>query len=185
VWFTIGNSRLARGEASEALSAFKRADSHGAFPHWDDFLMLYQAKALLGMQQTPAATSLLTTLVARPANSPWRSPALALLGSGKLQEGHTRQAFAFLREAVESNNTDYLWRADAEANLGLAYLAVGDEVNGLRSLHTASDRFTASRDLHGLLQCLENEMRYLHDVGRTEDGRHVQERIRECESRVR
>jgi tetratricopeptide (TPR) repeat protein len=181
VWYTIGNARLTRAEASEALTAFKRADSHGAFPQWDDFLTLHQAKALLAMQQTPAATSLLTTLVGRPSDSPWRSSALALLGSGKLQEGHTQQAFAFLREAVESGNADFIWRADAEANLGLAYLMAGDEGNGIRLLHGAQVRFAAARDLHGLLQCLENEASYLQSLGKTEDTRRVRERIQQLE----
>jgi tetratricopeptide (TPR) repeat protein len=183
VWFMIGDVRLQRGEASLALSAFQRANSLGAFPVWDDFLGLCQAKALFAVEQAPAATSLLTTLADRPADSPWRLPALALLGSGKLQQGHTQQAFAFLREAVENAHTDFFGRADAEANLGLAYLMRSDETNGLRWLHNAQQRFVMVRNHAGLWQCLENEAKYLEQTGNTQDANRVRQRLGEAQWR--
>lgn len=183
VWFHIGNARLERSEPALALPAFKHADSHGAFPVWDDFLSLYQAKALLAMRQTPAATSLLTALTNRGADCPWRLPALALLGSGKLQEGHTQQAHAFLQEAVETSQADFVCRADAEANLGLTLLATGDEPNGLRWLHDAQKRFEAMHDRDGLEQCLQNEANYLAQFNKVDDANKVRQKVRELEVR--
>jgi tetratricopeptide (TPR) repeat protein len=184
VWLTIGKARLARAEVPEALTAFKRADSHGAFPVWDDFLALHQAKALLALQQTPAATSVLTPLVGKEPASPWRAPALALLGAGKLQDGHTQQALAFLCEAVKPANADYTWRADAEANLGLVYLITGNETEGLHALHDAQAHFLATRDIGGAVQCLENEAAYLQQTGKADTERQVRLHIQECESSV-
>lgn len=181
VWLHIGNARLERAEAALALPAFKHADSHGAFPSWDEFLSLHQAKALLAMHQTPAATTLLTALTSR-ADCPWRLPALALLGSGKLQEGHTHQAHAFLKEAVETSNADFACRADAEANLGLTLLATGDQPNGLRWLHNAQQRFETTHDRAGLRQCLENEANYLAQFNKMDDASKVRQKMRELES---
>ncbi len=184
VWYAIGNARLNRAETSEALTAFKRADSQGAFPLWDDFLVLHQAKALLAMQQTPAATSLLTALVGRTPASPWRSSALALLGSGKLEEENTQQALAFLREAIETGSSDTFWRADAEANLGLVYLMTGDEAKGLRYLHASQERFIANRNVVGAIQCLENEARYVQHLGKTDADQRIRRRVQELEAAI-
>jgi tetratricopeptide (TPR) repeat protein len=178
--FAIGEVRLRRSEASSALSAFNRADSQGTSPVWDEFIRLHQAKTLLVLEQAPAATSQLTVLT-QDAASVWRLPALALLGSGKLQQGHSRQAIAFLREACEKSDADFLWRADAEANLGLAYLMTGDEANGLRWLHQAQQRFIQIQDHAGLRQAIENEANYLELAGKTTDAQRVRQSMREMQ----
>ncbi len=179
VWFAVGNARLQRSEASAALSAFKRADSHGLFPPWDDFLSLYQARALLALEQAPAAVSLLTAVADRPNDLGWRLPALALLGSGKLHEGQTQQALVFLQQAVEKSTADFPYRAEAEADLGLAYLTVAKEAEGLYHLRAAQQRFQQEDQLALLLTSLENEVSYFDHAGRTDEGRPVQARIRE------
>jgi hypothetical protein len=50
-WFAIGAAQLERAEPAAALTSFKRGDSHGMFPAWDEFLALHQSKALLALGQ--------------------------------------------------------------------------------------------------------------------------------------
>ena len=53
---------------------------------------------------------------------------MATLGTTKLQAGSTKQGFNLLRRAVEEDETvDWPGRAGAEADLGLAYLLIGNE----------------------------------------------------------
>ncbi len=180
VWFVIGNGRLQRSEVADALTAFRRAECPQGFAEWNDFLKLHQAKALLALEQTPAAISLLTGFLNQPG-SPWRSSGLALLGAGKLQDGNTLQALAFLRESIPSSQADFLWRADAEANLGIAFLMTGNEAKGIEALHQAQERFGQTGRIGGLLLCLENEANYWQKNGRADEHRRVNERIRQIE----
>ena len=181
VWSSIGQGRIRASEGAEALSAFRRAASHNRSETWADFLSLQQAKALLMMEQSPTATSMLTVLVGKES-SPFRASALALLGAGKLHDGHTQQAVALLREAVGPSHSDLFWRAEAEANLGLALLVSGDDANGLRYLHSAQDRFHARGDLSSLVESLENELRYHESTGRSARAEDVRRRLQSAVS---
>jgi tetratricopeptide (TPR) repeat protein len=183
VWFAIGKARLDRSEAPQALAAFKRADSLGKLPEWDDFLALYQARALLAVEQAPAAIGVLNAVASRSAASPWRLSALALLGSVKLHEGHTQAALGFLRQAVEPSQADFFGRAEAEADLGIAYLSLGEEEPGLRWLRSAQERLQREGPIDMQLTCLDNEAAYLDRGGRAEQAGLVQSRIRDLQSR--
>jgi tetratricopeptide (TPR) repeat protein len=180
VWFAIGNARLERSEAAAALTDFKHADSHGRFADWDDFLCLYQAKALLAMGQAPSAASVLTGLVAR-AGSPWQRPALAILGSGKLQDGQAQQALVFLKQAVGASRDDFLFRSEAEADLGLAYLSVEDDVNGTSRLRSAQERFQSEGRVEMLLTSLDNEAEYQERAHRTEAAQQLRTRCHDLQ----
>jgi tetratricopeptide (TPR) repeat protein len=180
VWFAIGNARLQRSEGPAALTAFKHADSHGQFADWDDFLCLYQAKALLAMEQAAAGVGMLTALVGR-TDSPWHLPALAVLGSSKLQANQPQQAIAFLKQAVETSRDDFLFRPEAEADLGLAYLSLGDATNGLARLRAAQERFHAEGRVEMLLTCQENEAAYQDQAGHSELAREIRMRSQDTQ----
>lgn len=59
------------------------------------------------------------------------------------------------------------------ADLGLAYLTVGDEAKGLHWLHEAQQAFTARNEQTLLRQCRENEVRYLEHVGKRDAAAQV------------
>jgi hypothetical protein len=109
-------------------------------------------------------------------------PALAILGVVQIQRGYVPQGLAALRRAVETDApAGWPERADAEADLGLAYLLSGDEAAGLRWLHTAQHRFAAAGDDEALMYCLSNEARYLVHTGKQAEATALQERMRALE----
>jgi hypothetical protein len=63
----------------------------------------------------------------------------------KLQQGSAHEGFNLLRNAVEEGAAA-AWpaRAEAEADLGLAYLMIGDEASGRRWLQRPQQGFEAS-----------------------------------------
>lgn len=175
VQFLVGRGALRRGEAATALSSFQKAESMGRFPAWDDLTRLHQARALIGLGQLPAATTLLTGLVEKKA-SPWHRPALAILGAAKFQEGTIAQAQAYLEEALAASGA-FAGRAQAEADLGLVYLTLGRGDEGLQRLRTAQALFTEEGRLDLLLLALENEARYLEEAGRRQEAAERRSRL--------
>src|SRR5262249_45359400 len=99
--------------------------------------------------------------------------ALATIGACKLADGHAQQALAFLRKALDGSSDDFLGRADAEADLGLAMLSLGDESGGLAQLHSAREKWLEMRE--SLLLCLDNEIRYLEKTQQIEPARQRRE----------
>ncbi len=95
--------------------------------------------------------------------------------------------YAFLthfRDAVAAGRVgDFVCRADAEANLGLTLLAMGDQTNGLRWLHDAQKHFQAIQERIGLGQCLENEANYLAQLNKVDDADKVCQKLHTLESR--
>lgn len=158
VWAAIGAWRLDRAEGSDALAAFKRAETYSAAPDWRAWTHIQQAKALMQLEQMTAAASLLTPVIER-TDSRFRPVALAALGAGKFSDGHTHQARVFLEQALKSSS--FPGRASAEADLALVYLTLGDADRGLQLIHTAQAQFRANGDFDQLLASLENEMRFL------------------------
>lgn len=177
-WACLGAQRLARGESRSALVAFTRPDASEAAR---DFLMLGQARALAAVGQVQAARTLLGTLAARPSG-PVVRPAEALLGSLDLKLGAVERAVALLRKATDGGpEADWPNRASAEANLGLALLASGDEKEGLRWLRAAQQRFDAAKDVDGLVQALRNELRWAEKAGREDAAERARSRLAELE----
>ena len=103
---------------------------------------------------------------------------MATLGTAKLRAGGTKQGFNLLQRAVEEDESiDWPGRAEAEADLGLAYLLVGNEQHGLHWLHRAQARFE-SAGAHGhLVQSLENEMQYLRQAKKPKEAKAIQKRL--------
>jgi tetratricopeptide (TPR) repeat protein len=183
LWMHVGQWRLDRGEANAALIAFKRAESLAMDPTVQDQLQFWQAKALVELNQPVAAMTVLVRLTGN-TKGPFASPALAMLGALRLKEGNSQMALTLLQRAVEQNPaTDWPGRAEAVADLGLAYLLCGDEANGLRCLHEAQQQFAATHAMALLQQCLDNEARYLEQLGKREEAAGVRLRLRSVENR--
>lgn len=157
VWFYIGLCRHERGEAKAALSAFKRAESIHAEPAWRAWTQLHQAKAMVILEQSAAAVTLLAAL-AENSDPALRAAACATLGAVRLNEGAVQQALLFLRKALDG--ASFPGRAQVSADLGLAYLSTGDETQGLRWLHAAQDQFKGEHSTEHLILSLENEASY-------------------------
>src|SRR5262249_40753379 len=157
-WSGIGHFRLERGEGQGALVALKRAEGMTADAAMRGRLQIGEARALLELNQQAAAVGLLVRF-ANQTSSEVAAPALALLGAVKFQDKNVDQALVLLKRAVgQGSAEDWPGRAEAEADLGLAFLSVGNEVHGLAWLHSAQCRFEAVGDASLLIQCLTNEM---------------------------
>ncbi|MFN4258103.1 MAG: tetratricopeptide repeat protein [Gemmataceae bacterium] len=179
VWTCIGRCRLERQEHNAALLAFKHAEAWTLEEQDRDRLRLRQAQVFAQMKQREAALALLVQLVNRPQPS-ISCPALALMGAIKLEDGSIQQGLAFLRKAVEEQaSVDWPERGEAQANLGLAYLMIGDEATGLRWLHTAQERFMADKDEEHLRQCYQNEIAYLEQAGKRKQAHALRERLKQ------
>ncbi len=176
LWRAIGSARLARREAQAALLAFKRAETCCADRATAASLQLDEAKALIALDQTPAALALLAPLAGKP-DSPARRPAYALLGALKFRAGQVQQAVTMLKRAVEPDGKgDWPGLADAEADLGLAYLAGGEEEKGLRWLHSARARFEKAGDQASVAQTVENEAAYFEHTGKRDEATRLKEK---------
>jgi hypothetical protein len=177
LWTVIGHWRLARDESQAALVALKRAESMTASPLAAGRLQIAEARALVRLGQTAAATAVLINLAEQ--NDPQIArPAMALLGTLKLRQGVIQQGFNLLHAAVEQDPT-LAWpeRTQAEADLGLAYLIVGDESSGLRWLHEAQQSFESAGQREELVQSLENEAAYLDQVKKQDLAKEVRQRL--------
>jgi hypothetical protein len=177
VWAAIGHVRLARDEPQAALVALKRAESMTTHPLLAGRLRLAEAKALSRLGQSAAATAMLAGL-AGDSDASVSRPALAMLGSIKLQEGGTQQGYQFLRRAV-ADDPEATWpgRTEAEADLGLACLLLGDDPQGLRWLHSAQRQMEAQGDIEQLVQSLENEQEYLRRSDRKDAADAISQRL--------
>ena len=168
LWTAVGHWRLARDESQAALVALKRAESMSSDPYVANRLQLSEAKALNRLGQGSAATAILIHLASN-SNPLISHPAMAVLGTAKLQQGNAQQGFNLLRRAVEENgNIAWPERPEAEADLGLAYLMIGDEAAGLRWLHQAQQNFETAGQHEALRQCLENEAAFLEQAKKTD-----------------
>jgi hypothetical protein len=72
-------------------------------------------------------------------------------------------------------------RAEAEADLGLAYLLMGDEASGLRWLHSGQKGFEMARKDAELVQSLENEAEYLAQAKKCDQADALRQRVAKME----
>ncbi len=182
LWSCIGHWRLERGEPEAALVALKQAHTLATSPGDRQRLELAQAGALMALAQPTAATAVLIGL-SESSDDQIARPALAMLGTLRLEAGNTKQGYTFLRRALEEGDpVDWPNRAGAEADLGLAYLMLGNEQAGLRWLRGAQARFDAdgARDL--LLRSLENELAYMEQTKKRSEAKALRQRIDQLEA---
>ena len=177
LWANIGQWRLLRDEPQAALVALKRAESQTSDRLASGRLQLLQARALLRLGQTSAATAVLVQL-AGGSDPRLARPAQAVLGTARLTQGGTQQGVQLLRQAVEADpSLPWPERAEAEADLGLAHLLVGDEAAGLDWLHRAQDAFEAAAQYDALHQSLANELAYLERTDRKDQTQQTRQRL--------
>ena len=182
LWTNIGHWRLARDESQAALVALKRAESMTSDQLAANQLRLSQAKSLARLGQAPAASAMLIGLAGQSDKRVSR-PAMAMLGALKLQQGSTQQGFNLLHRAVEED-PGLVWpeHAQAEADLGLAYLLSGEEETGLKWLHNAQKGFESAGRSDQLVQCLENEAAYLEQARKKDLAQAVRKRLEAVQS---
>lgn len=177
LWACIGLARLDRDESQAALVAFKKAESLATTSLDRDRLQLAEAKTFVRLNQTAAAMALLARL-SQHESSVIARPALALLGTMKLQANQATVGLSLLRKALESEPfTNWPGRGEAEADLGLAYLMTGDEPRGLKALHAAQQQFESTDQLELLLTALQNEAAYHTSRGNKPAAVNVNERL--------
>jgi hypothetical protein len=179
LWACLGRWRLERDEADAALVAFKRAETTTPDPHLQMQLRLAQAEAMFRLEQVGAATAILVS-VSKQEDPVLSARAMALLGSIKLQTGHTQMGFNLLYKALEGE-VEWPGRAQAEADLGLAYLMNEEESAGLRWLHSAQRRFQRQGDLDLLAKSLFNEAEYFKAKKQTDRSEELTRRRLELE----
>ncbi len=177
IWSLIGYARLYREEPQAALVAFKKAESLARNSAHADLWQVAQARALLQLGQTAPATALLMKH-AQNKDPRVSLQSLALLGTMKLQANQPALGLSLLRRSFETF-PDATWpgQAEARADLGLAYLMMGDESNGLQELHTAQRHFEAIGDTSLLLTSLQNELAYHEKKSHRKEAKAIRERI--------
>ncbi|WP_254508042.1 tetratricopeptide repeat protein [Anatilimnocola floriformis] len=175
----LGTWRLNRHEAQQGLLLLKRAEALGTVEAATGWTRLTQAKALTALGQTSTSTALLIQLAGAKDNSPVSLAAAAELGSLKLHEGMTQQGLSLLRRGLTAQ-PEVQWpnRAAAEADLGLAYLMLGDEKNGMNWLERAQGHFRAQQDVEALAQTYWNQSKYFEHAKN-------KERMASCEQELR
>jgi hypothetical protein len=177
----LGLWRYDRNEPQAALLAFKRAETCTVDEAVKERLRLCQAKALFRLEQSGAATAILVELSKRTDSAVAR-PALALLGGLKLQSGNTQLGMTLLERALSQEPVpEWPERGEAEADLGLAQLMVGNEVQGLERLHAAQRRFEVNKQHDLLIRSLWNEARYSEHKGKKAEVKAIEDRVRSLE----
>ncbi|MCK6439663.1 MAG: hypothetical protein L6Q71_05615 [Planctomycetes bacterium] len=176
----ISRWRLQRGEGQAALLAARRAEAATLDDALRDSARLLEAKALLLIGQTAPATAILSTLTDKKDQDQLSRAAYAMLGVVNIHSGRSRTGLDLLLQALE-NSADYTWegQAEAEADLGLAYLVVGDGEKGLMWLRRAQMFFEATGDFDSLVRSLKNERDYYDEIGENGLASQVQLRIDE------
>lgn len=179
-WCYLGIAASRAELPQAALVAYKRGEIGVASPA-QSWVRLAQAKMLIQLGQDQAATMILGTLATNP-DPTLRQAAQATLGSMKASAGSIEQGVALLEKSLASDTANH-WSGQAgfRADLGLAYLMVGRNEQGLRSLHVAQEQFQQMGDAVGLVQALENEAKYHEASGQEALARQVAERARSIE----
>ncbi|MBN8625213.1 MAG: hypothetical protein J0M17_06980 [Planctomycetes bacterium] len=180
IWNAVGRWYLDRNHSQSALVAFKRAESAATTGRAQQWLRLRQARSLVQLDQTGPATAILVSLATDKASAA-NAAAHCVLGSLRLKNGQLQQGLGLLRKGIERDGNDWPQRAEAEADLGLAFLMSGEKTQGLRYLHQAQQRFSAQGDFEGLALALENEIAFLENSDGKADARAVKERLTEME----
>jgi tetratricopeptide (TPR) repeat protein len=160
IWGVIGQSLLDRGDHEAALVALKRAESSLQTPELQGWVRIAQSNALARVGQVSASTAILAGLLSSRSRN-LTAGASAALGSQKVQGGDLETGHRLLKQALSSGDLEgWIGLADAESDLGLACLAKGEEVTGLRWLRTARNRYESLGEATRVKQSLENELAY-------------------------
>lgn len=167
----LGRVEIQRGSPQAALLAWRAAEADlGAEPP-TNVLRLYQAEALIALQQDEAAIAMLAGL----ARTEVRPEALAMLGLVHLRRNQIDTGLAMLREAVESTTAHSHPHVHADA--GLALVSAGDVETGRALMNAARSGYEAHGDDVGLRQLLTNQLRYARSVGDVDLAKHTRQSL--------
>lgn len=164
VWSNVGIWRITRQEAQGAMVALQKGDVLAQSESIRNELRLHQARALAQLGQNTPAMSLLVGLMNK--NTPVGRSALAIAGVMSLEQGQVQRGISLLKRAMDSSQVaPWPGRRQAEADLGLAYLIVGDEEKGFEYLQRIQrDANDANVELK--IKSLRNELRYAEATGK-------------------
>jgi len=181
VWNAIGIWYLERSHGQAALVSFKRAEASATDEETRSWLRIRQARSLIQLQQDGAATAILVKAATKKDSTTARA-AMGLLGSMRLKNGQVQQGLGLLRKSVEQvDGVEWSERADAEVDLGLAYLMLGAEKEGMKRLHAAQERFEREGNWESLTLSLANEAAYLEETKKNKEAATVRRRLDELE----
>ncbi|MCE9608286.1 MAG: hypothetical protein K8U03_25655 [Planctomycetia bacterium] len=181
VWNAIGIWYLDRTHGQAALVSFKRAEASSRDEDARTWLRIRQARSLIQLQQDGAATAILVRIAGQKTTPPARA-ALGLLGSLRLKSGQVQQGLGLLRKSVETvDGLEWPERADAEADLGLAYLMMGDVQQGLQRLHAAQERFESEGNWESLTLALANEAAFFEETKKKKEAAAIRFRLESLE----
>lgn len=179
-WCALATAQYQHSHPQLALVSFKRAETlaEGDNALW---LRIAQSKCLAALGQSQAAAALLSGPAASD-NPQIATAATAAIGSAKLQAGAYQQGAQLVHKALK-DAPDVTWpsRSEAEADLALALLIIGDTDDGLEALHSAQSNFRIQGNTAALLQALENEKEILQLEERSDAVQAVEQRIRDIE----
>lgn len=172
----MGLQLLEAEQPTPALLALIRAESLATQPRTQGTLKTAQARALIALGRPGDAIATLATLAEN--KDPYISrPALALAGALELKLSRPQRARELLTLALEGEDLSFAGRSEAQANLGLACLKLGERDEGLRNLHEAQARFEAEHDFEALSRSLRNELAYASEARMSDDAVRIQQRL--------
>lgn len=164
IWNAIGIWYLDRGHPQAALVSFKRAESSATNESVRTWLRLRQARALIHLTQEGAAMAILVR-AAGEKTTPAARAAMGMLGSLRLKSGQVQQGYSLLRKSVEKEDgVEWPERDDAEVDLALACLMMGNMQQGFERLHAAQQRFEQRGNWDSLAMSLANEAAFLEEM---------------------
>ena len=177
----VGHWRLERAEPQAALVAFRGAQRFANRSLDLDRLHLAQSRSLIQLGQSATASVSLQRLTTS-RHTPIKQSAMALLGVVELRRANKTTGLSLLQKAIElDKGTPWPNRADACADLGLAYLMTGDEQRGLQWLHDAQTQFQASNQPANLIRSLQNELTYFESKQQEESSAAIRGRLNQIE----
>ena len=105
-------------------------------------------------------------------------PAMALLGTLKLQQGATQQGFNLLHRALEvEQGATWFGCAPGRGRSWPGLSSVRPENAGLNRLHNAQQAFQSAGQTDQLAQCLENEAGYLEQAKKSDLAKAIRDRL--------
>lgn len=180
IYACIGCWYLERREPRPAVISLKHAEVNSDGSYGKELIRLKQAVALAQMNQADSAMPMLMNL-SKSINKEIASAGRVMLGTMYLTRGSVERGISLLRETLESGNENsFPGRAQAEADLALAYLSQGDEARGLSWLHTAQSSFEKN-DTEQWIRSIQNEARYMENTGRSSEAERLRQRITRIE----
>jgi tetratricopeptide (TPR) repeat protein len=168
LWSAVGLAQYDADAPQLALVSFKRAETFASESNvaW---LRVAQGKCLAALGQGSAAAAILSAPSAHE-DATIAAAATAAMGSAKLLSGAYQQGAQLLNKAL-SADPSLAWplKVQAEADLALAQLIIGDTEQGLVALRLARQHFEQLGDTASMLQAIENEVQILELENRTSE----------------